>query len=545
METMRRHIEFAFAAFCAAALVVSCAKEQGGLPGVSGGNGDYGDFTIVASVENPAAAAASSGTKTIIDGRRTSWTTGDDLAVFHGNVNDGQFGVTDIVSGAFSGTLKAELTETNDWLAVYPYAADATMSSYPLTIPVEQEQDADNPTGHLCGAGVPLWGKTAGVVKDDVPTFAMHHAVAFVKLHVTNGRGTDVPINKIELWASDSSCKLTGGYLADFTGDSPALTAQDGAEQYVRVVSDNVVVKAGEAVDIYAAIAPCTVKAGTILTAWINGTCDTDVTLTGDVTFKPGKMKTINLTYDNNSKLYVMGNALKSEANENNGWQFLESQRLSETGAGTNVYEWTGHLNAGTSEGTFRFVRGVSWDGSPTTYFPAADAETEINRPSMTLGLSLSETQEKGLFSIAAAGTYRIVLNANDMSVNVESVEFDEKYSNVTDVNLTGTQFNWADGPSMIQSSDDSDVWTWTGELGGEDNSQNKVLNFFLYADGITDHWTALAGSHAYLKKEWPLQNRIFDCSGYTGQIYIQETAVYTITLNTAKRTVSIETAKQ
>ena len=97
----------------------------------------------------------------------------------------------------------------------------------------------------------------------------------------------------------------------------------------------------------------------------------------------------------------------------------------------------------------------------------------------------------------------------------------------------------------MIQSSDDSDVWTWTGELVGEDNSQNKVLNFFLYADGITDHWTALAGSHAYLKKEWPLQNRIFDCSGYTGQIYIQETAVYTITLNTAKRTVSIETAKQ
>lgn len=541
---MRRHIEFAFAAFCAAAFALSCAKEQGGLSGVSGDDDVLGDFTIVASVDNPGAVAASN-TKTTIDGRTTSWATGDELGVFHGDANDGKFAVTDVATGAFSGSLKAELAETNDWLAVYPYVAGATMAAYPLTIPVEQKQDAENPTGHLCGAGVPLWGKTAGVAKDDVPTFAMHHVAAFVKLHVKNARGTDVPINKIELWASDASCKLSGSWHADFTGDSPALTVQDGAEQYVRVVSDNVVVKDGESVDIYASIAPCTIKAGTILTAWINGTYDTDVTLPDDVTFKPGKMKTINLTYDNNSKLYVMGNALKSEANENNGWQFLESQRLSETGAGTNVYEWTGHLNAGTSEGTFRFVRGVSWDGSPTTYFPAADAETEINRPSMTLGLSLSETQEKGLFSIAAAGTYRIVLNANDMSVNVESVEFDEKYSNVTDVKLTGTQFNWADGPSMIQSSDDSDVWTWTGELGGEDNSQNKVLNFFLYADGITDHWTALAGSHAYLKKEWPLQNRIFDCSGYTGQIYIQETAVYTITLNTAKRTVSIETAKQ
>lgn len=542
---MRRHVEFAFAAFCAAAFALSCAKEQGGLSGISGSDDVHGDFTIVASVDNPGAAAATN-TKTTIDGRTTSWTAGDELGVFHGEFNDGKFSVTDVAAGAFSGSLKAELAETNDWLAVYPYAENASKAAYPLTIPVEQKQDADNPTGHLCGAGVPLLGKAASVAKDEVPMFVMHHVAAFVRLHVTNARGTDVPINKIELWASDASSKLSGNWQADFTGDSPTLTAQDGAEQYVRVVSDNVVVKDGEAVDIYAAIAPCTLPAGTILTAWINGTYDTDVTLTDAVTFKPGKMKPINLTYDNNSKLYVMGNALKSEANDNNGWQFIESQRLLETGAGTNVYEWTGHLNwvrngdGPVTDNSFRFVRGVSWDGTPITYFPAADAETEVNRPSMTFGLAGSETSGKELFAITAAGTYRIVLNAKDMSVNVEAVEFDEKYSNVTDVKLTGTQFDWKEGPSMTHSSEDSDVWTWTGELVGEDGSQNKVLNFFLYADGITDHWTVLAGAHAYIKKAWPLQNRIFDCSGYTGMIYMQETATYTITLNTARRTVSI-----
>lgn len=562
---MRRHIEFAFAAFCAAAFALSCAKEQGGLSGVSGSDEVSGDFTIVASVDNPDAAAASAaGTRTTIDGRKTSWTAGDELGVFHGEANDGKFSVADVAAGAFSGSLKAELAETNDWLAVYPYADNASLAAYPLTIPVEQKQDADNPTGHLCGAGVPLWGKTAAVAKDDVPTFAMHHVAAFVKLHVTNARGTDVPINKIELWASDASCKLSGNWHADFTGDSPALTAQDGAEQYVRVVSDNVVVKDGEAVDIYAAIAPCTIKKGTILTVWINGTYDTDVTLPDDIIFKPGMMNTINLTYDNNSRVYVMGDALKSDAN-GDGMQFSESQRFVETGAGTNVYEWTGHLNwARSKDGTacdnqFRFVRGVGWDGKPITFYPAIDAaikedETqvkmarEINRPLMTKDLSMISADRETLeaidywFAITAAGTYHIVLNKADMSVTVEALEFDEKYSNVTDVKLVYLEPNkWTEGPSMMRSSEDSDVWTWTGELVGEDNSQSKGLNFFLYADGTeNDRWTCLAGTDAYLKREWKLEERIFDCSGYTGQIYIQETATYTITLNTAKRTVSI-----
>ena len=63
---MRRHIEFAFAAFCAAAFALSCAKEQGGLSGVSGSDEVSGDFTIVASVDNPDARRQ----KDKLDGRR-------------------------------------------------------------------------------------------------------------------------------------------------------------------------------------------------------------------------------------------------------------------------------------------------------------------------------------------------------------------------------------------------------------------------------------------------------------------------------------------
>ncbi len=482
----------------AAVTAVSCNKDN--QP--AGPETISGDFSVKATIAD------------------LSWEESASLALFHSEgdavISDGEFKLSGDV---FKGNL-AEAVEDGkeyEWTAVSPYAAGAELSAYPV---------------ELNGKAAPLFGKVkATASKTAAPEIAMTSLAAYVKVACKNVTSEKTTISSYGLEAQEAY-KIGGKYTVDLTAEAPALKATE--ETNVVNAESAIEVPAGATVTLVIPVAPVTFAKGAELKIKVNGIIFDKVTFEDETVLAAGAVKEFSVDVKPVG-LYIMGNALEE------GWNWGDSEKFTETSS--NVYEWTGHLNwvrngdGPVSDNSFRFVKGVNWHNEQTTYFPVD--VYEVNTTSIEMKVSDKQSSDvPELFSATAPGKYKVTLDLNKMTVAIEVVELDDKYSDVTAIHLTGSQFGWGEGPSLEKASG-SDVWTWTGTLEGDAAGDSKLINF-LVDSPISDRWCALTGSYGYVSKATPLQDRIFKISGYTGQISIKETAEYTVTMDVAKRTVSI-----
>ncbi len=248
--------------------------------------------------------------KTVNDGMKTKWAEGDDLNVFHAAAGTTEYGlnteftVEDVAAGKFTTpALNGTLAETNDWYVLYPYSEHTKTPTKSGYMPVGagtnfmQVQKGNNSTAHIAGANYPMWGVAKGVSSETLPGVGMTHVSSLVAVEVFNK--TDEPLTVTSV-AFEAPEDINGTYYINFTGDTPVLTGS--GTSYVSKtanlkVENGEAVAAGASAKFYLAIKPFTALKDQTLKMSVNGVGKT-VTLSADLAFNPGKIRTLKYNYE-------------------------------------------------------------------------------------------------------------------------------------------------------------------------------------------------------------------------------------------------------
>ena len=520
-------------AVVAALSVLSCNKEAGQSVEKPVDTVE-GDFVVNASV------APTQDTRTSIDGYQTSWSSEDAITIFHNGSSDGRFILKDSNTGAFTGTLKSELNKTNNWVAVYPYAAGAGLDTYPLNFVTVQTQNGANSTAHICGEGVPFYSSLADVAKDDIPTFTMHHMASMLKVNITNKNSFPVSVRNIDFWNwigdGSGNAALSGAFTADLTAEQPTLTKVSGESNVRLNVEGGVQIAAGESAAFYLATAPCTIPAEASITLYVNdhynyaGGINKTITLKEKLPLVAGKVKTLNIDLEY-PVLYVLGNAAGS-------WDFKDNLRMSND-EDPDIYTWTGHL----SNDTFRLVFANDYDRA---YIPN-DGDLEISYANQALGYQFSTDPGEHLYWNALAGKYKLEFNRKEQKLKVKAISFDYNVPIATEVYLTGDFNSWgvkgaeSEEKTPAKFTKEGDVYTLTIELeGGIKNEKGEYYNtnLLLYntESEIADPWCGVAGSPVYMSQSSSVSDKYLlhgDNKKYSfSGIYVKDSGKYKITVD-------------
>ena len=257
--------------------------------------------------------ATSAETKTVNDGLNTKWVADDQINIFHAvaetnaYVADGAFTVAedDVATGRFTGTLSAALESDKvyDWYALYPYSEH-------VTTPGEHDEGYTyighskglNQSGYdsmasLKGSVCPLYGIATAVPEGTKPSMTMNHISSIVAINVTNATEEALTVSTASLTAEED---IVGSYFIDIT-KSPVVCTPSGANYVNNTATVNVSggteLAQGESAILYLAIKPFTAATGEKLVISVNG-YSKELTMTKDVTFTAGKIKTLNFSYD-------------------------------------------------------------------------------------------------------------------------------------------------------------------------------------------------------------------------------------------------------
>ena len=288
----------------AAFTLTNCAKEiedPNQQPEVTG----Y-PFEIVASTVD---------TKTVNDGMSTKWADGDKLNVFHavgettGYVNNNAFTVSDLAEGRFTGNLAGELDpqEEYDWFAFYPYSSyiktPANTSSGYMTVGSSasgvQLQKGNGSMSHIAGENYPLVGRAIAVPANSTPKMVMSHVSSLIAVNVKNTLEEPLVVESVSF---NAPVEIVGTYYINFTGDITPESFTGSGEQYVSKaatlkVEEGTAIATDQSAVFYLAVKPFVAKANDKLVITVNGYAK-ELTMTKDVTFSAGKIKTLNFAYD-------------------------------------------------------------------------------------------------------------------------------------------------------------------------------------------------------------------------------------------------------
>jgi len=247
-----------------------------------------------------------SGTRTSNDGISTLWSGSDQINLIHNPAQGGEY-ISEIFthqSGkTFTGTVhKAETV--NNWYAFYPYdQVNRDPSSISFTVSNYQVQEGNGSTSHLAGKTFPLYGQRNGVELSPSLSLTMQNILSVADFCITNGHSSPITIQSVEF---SSTAPIVGAFMGDFTGSLPKYTPSNNSGTTVGLAINNATAIApGTSAHFFAGVLPHTMPAGSTLsvriTANVNGTDITvplTKTLSSDASFKPGKFKTINLTFN-------------------------------------------------------------------------------------------------------------------------------------------------------------------------------------------------------------------------------------------------------
>lgn len=247
-------------------------------------------------------------TKTVNEGLSTVWVEGDALNVFATAAGSTEYGTSsmftlaDAASGKFeTDDLKAELTATNDWYALYPYNSNVTTpaSTDAGYIYIGNKnglaQIEYNSTSHLSGNACPLYGVAEAVAGTELPAIEMQHLTSVVQINVTNGTSSTFAINELSFASSDSD--IVGHYFVDFTQNPIEYTPREGnvSNTAKLTVNNPTDLAPGGVASFYLVVKPFTAPAASTLTIKIGNVTKTK-TLADEVVFAAGKIKGINYT---------------------------------------------------------------------------------------------------------------------------------------------------------------------------------------------------------------------------------------------------------
>ena len=261
-------------------------------------------------------SASHSDSKTSIEGLQTVWDADDNVNLFHAEagstsyVNDNAFVITsqNLSTNTFTGTLAAAIEEGKayDWYVLYPYSTynktpagtNKDNCSYITVGGISQTQNGNNSLAHLSGKSCPLFGVAKSVPASSKLSLTMKHLTSIVEVKVSNNSGAPVKVNSVAFTASDD---IVGTYYVNYSNPEDVKYASTG-DSYVSETA-SLSVNSGEEIangataTFYIAIKPFTAPAGSELKVSVNG--DEQIyPITGDVTFNPGKIKTVKYSID-------------------------------------------------------------------------------------------------------------------------------------------------------------------------------------------------------------------------------------------------------
>lgn len=245
-------------------------------------------------------------TKISLDGLTAVWEEGDALNVFHAEANntvyvdDGKFTLTE--NNVFSGNLASAPVGTTDWYAMYPYSQyletpnNNNGAYYSVWNKNSMTQSGNDNNSHLCGSGFPMYGKgTFG--QDEAVVIEMEHVASVVKVVVTNSLEEPLTVTDVTFTAP---VDIVGQYYINIAGEEATFTPR--GESYVNsiaslIVSEGGAIEEDASAEFYIGLRPFTAASGSTLKISVNGT-EKSIVLPNDVTFSPGKIKTLNFNYD-------------------------------------------------------------------------------------------------------------------------------------------------------------------------------------------------------------------------------------------------------
>lgn len=234
-----------------------------------------------------------------------TWAEGDKLSVFHAEAETTNYSKNDAFTfeegSSFKGTLQdGELTaDAYDWYALYPYystiPSPANKTKGYTTFAASQTQTGNSSKAHLCGSNVPMYGKATGVSKNVKPVITMNQAASVIKVHVTNALEDDLTVTSV---AFTAPVNIVGNYFINFAGEQPSFTETGTPKKTatLTVKEGDTIAKNGTA-DFYIVVKPFEAAANNEITVSVNGYKRT-IELASAVTFAPGKIKTVNFSYD-------------------------------------------------------------------------------------------------------------------------------------------------------------------------------------------------------------------------------------------------------
>lgn len=283
------------------ALAISCTKEQDAISSTDESLDSVGvPFELFAGVNTK--------TTTNADASSFSWSEGDELNVFYReNASDGAYSSNNKFTlkegNSFSGTLAAALEDGKnyDWWVLYPYRSaittPANTNKGALIILSAQTQTGNSNKAHLAGENFPLYGKATNVAFDAKPSITVNQALSVLKIHVTNTTDAAITVSSVSVSAPES---ITGSFYVGFAGEAPVFTEVTSAGNKVAsltVKSGTPIAATNGEADFYIAIKPFEQAVAGELVVSVNG-LDKVINIPAGTKFKPGKIKTVNFTYD-------------------------------------------------------------------------------------------------------------------------------------------------------------------------------------------------------------------------------------------------------
>lgn len=413
-------------------------------------------------VKTPFELYANLESRTTNDGMRTEWADGDQINVFHAvagtteYVHDTPYDevakvgnpfVTD-ATGLFKGTLAQELDQTKnyDWYACYPYTSFAetpanTSNGYVYIggrSDTPQLQKGNSNMAHIAGTNYPLYGIAKDIPASEKPAITMSHAASLVKFNVTNTLDEEIIVTSIKFIVHGEE-QIVGNFYMAFDQGTPKFTnATYTSNEATLNVQNGTPIAKGESAQFYMGIKPffsdefdmdviVDAKSATGV-----GTCSKELGAV-TTTFYPGKIKTINLSFD----------AVMEEVTES---KYNMISTLDKVKAGQ--YYMAGYASEYKNNS----------DGSVTTFAPypyhiwTGGISTDSNMDLMTVNYSY----ENGALQInpnlsaqdAAKGTAQLVeLVAVEGKANTYYIKFGGKYLTCTGkraAKLVDTAVEWA-----------------------------------------------------------------------------------------------------
>ena len=262
--------------------------------------------------------AGSIDTKTVNEGKSTSWEVGDAFSLFHKArrtpqyISDGTFVIDEASTGHAKGTIGKELTESlYDWYAIYPAYADATDPTAVKSVIVgstadeAQIQAGYGSTAHIAGSNYPVIGNAESVSATEVPSLSFAHASALAAIKVKNNLDEEITITSATLKAPESIVGLFNMSIVSSPATLDAVEGSVSSEATVSVTDGTALAKDGTAV-LYLGIKPFTAASGSTISLTVNVTNAAGktwsqtktVTLSAETSFEAGMIKTLNFGFD-------------------------------------------------------------------------------------------------------------------------------------------------------------------------------------------------------------------------------------------------------